>query len=103
MSSDFACRVLRVHVPPDHVFGLLPAGAADGGHVVALPAGTALVEFARRADEFRARVNGEEVSVDSAEGTPPALEGCLGFSLSPGARITVASLAIKATAASEGP
>jgi hypothetical protein len=103
MSSDFACRILLVELPPDQVFGLLPANAADGGHVVKLPAGTAIVEFARRGGEYRARVNGEETAVDSAEGTPSTLDGCLGFTLSPGTRATVATLALKVTAREQGP
>ena len=33
VASDFACRIMIVDMPAGQVFGLLPADAADGGHV----------------------------------------------------------------------
>jgi hypothetical protein len=90
LTANFGCRVLLTNVPRGQVFGIFPGDAADGGHVVPLPEGTVLVEFARFAGKYRARVNREEVAVESAEGTPAALEGFVGFSLSPGSDATVA-------------
>jgi hypothetical protein len=95
LSSDFECRVLLTNVPENQVFGLLPADHADGGHVVPLPAGTVLVEFGRAAGKFRARVNREEVTVDSAQGTPATLNGCLGFTLPRGGSADVALLQLR--------
>jgi hypothetical protein len=60
-----------------------------------LPEGTALVEFARFAGKYRARINGEEVPVESAEGTPAMLPGHIGFTLSPGTGATVRAFQIR--------
>ena len=95
LTANFGCRVLLTELPPGQVFGIFPGSAADGGHVVPLPEGTALVEFARFAGKYRARVNREEVAVESTEGTPATLEGFVGFSLSPGTGATVAAFELR--------
>jgi hypothetical protein len=95
LSANFGCRVLLTDLPKGQVFGIFPGNAADGGHVVPLPDGKALVEFARYAGKYRARINQEEVAVESAAGTPTTLEGYVGFSLSPGSGTTVAAFELR--------
>jgi hypothetical protein len=95
LTANFGCRLMLTGVPPDQAFGLLPDGDADGGHVVPLTEGTVLVEFARYAGKFRARVNGKEVSVESADTSSATMPGYVGFTLAPGKTATVAAFELR--------
>ena len=90
-TGNFECRAIIQNVKDGQTFGLFSADTRDLANYVELPPGTVDIEFSRKGTTFTAKVNGQEVEVESKEDTPDRMPGQLGISLPPGTQCTIAA------------
>ena len=90
MTGDFTCRLILDEIKEGQVVGLFSADDEDAAFIVALPAGTVHLEFARKEGKFTCNINGNDVDVQSSANAASTLKGFVGLSLPPGSNCFIA-------------
>ena len=96
LTGNFGCRLILQNVGEGQVFGLFAADSLDAAYQVPLPKGSVMVEFARQAGTFQARLNKKDVSVETRGEVTPNMAGMIGISLPTGSKCVVSWLEFQA-------